>query len=518
MFLVGGPTLMPYIKGRLESELINRLEFSIDPFTVVAQGAALTASRIRMAEVIPPVRPDETYALNLQFSPSGPGAEFRVEGQVEAPEKGTVLNGFTLIARREPGGSTTRVIVNPDGRFTDYLAVETGENIFILELLNEQGVSQAIAAAEQRLKRTRDDEMPPPTAPNIPISRSIGVVLSDDSFDRVLIRGRDSHPANVTRAYVTTVGVEPGTADRIIHIPIMEGERTRGDRNRQIGFINISAEELRRTLPAGTHVQVTIRLESSGQSWVEAFVPVVGQRFKAELKLIIQAPDLSTLKDEYEAEMKRSDELMDQIKELAGNDPTEADRGRKVKDELETMEGRMSELRLRAQTQGEALQQLEPALLEFQAQTDELEAISDWLALIVAQQKNVDFMQSEVDSAGTPEDKQKAKTIQLRMQQALKGKKAEELKKVGADANTLGSNIYFRSPKNWERHFNKLKRDFEARPEDYANQQKIKEILASASPNGNAGSFRDSVIDLETTMDVNPPPPGSKVGSTVKRA
>src|SRR5205085_3554912 len=78
VILVGGPTLMPYLRSRLTDDLGIPLEFRVDPFTVVARGAAIFAGT-------QPLRPVEVkrgeYRVDLDYKAIGADVDPHVGGQ-----------------------------------------------------------------------------------------------------------------------------------------------------------------------------------------------------------------------------------------------------------------------------------------------------------------------------------------------------------------------------------------------------------------------------------------------------
>src|SRR5206468_3528614 len=71
--LVGGPTLMPFLRERLadpKSGLGIPLDFSVNPLTVVARGAAVFAATQRLDAPTTVAAPGH-YLLHLEYKPVG---------------------------------------------------------------------------------------------------------------------------------------------------------------------------------------------------------------------------------------------------------------------------------------------------------------------------------------------------------------------------------------------------------------------------------------------------------------
>jgi molecular chaperone DnaK len=86
-------------------------------------------------------------------------------------------------------------------------------------------------------------------------------------------------PARATQVHATTRPLARGQSGEAVHIPLVQGESARADRNKVIGVLRIVAERIARDLPAGSEVQMTLSIDESARTRGSAYVPLLDQTF-----------------------------------------------------------------------------------------------------------------------------------------------------------------------------------------------------------------------------------------------
>ena len=316
LILVGGPTLMPYLRQRLADKaqgLGIPLEFSKDPFTVVARGAAVFAATQPLAHDGPPKAGE--YNVNLDYKAIGPDVEPLVYGQVVSAN-GEDLSKFTIeFVNKDarPHWSSGKLGLSPDGRFTTNLWAEKGRlNILLIELTNTTGVRQV----------TKPDSFPYTVGgggiSNQPLSHSIGLAMPDNTVLEMLKKGTPL-PARFRRTMKTTVDVRAGVSGHFIRFPVVQGENARADRNETVGSLDILATNLKRDVPAGSEVDIVIEVDESQRFLTKAYVPLLDEEFDVTFIETLVVPKADELEKFIQAERKRLAELREKAK--AVNDP-----------------------------------------------------------------------------------------------------------------------------------------------------------------------------------------------------
>ncbi|MEA3401471.1 MAG: Hsp70 family protein [Armatimonadota bacterium] len=383
LLLVGGPTATPYLRQRLEdptSGLGIPLDFSQDPMTVVACGAAIFAGTQRLEEAMGPavtVEPGQ-YRIELEYDPIGPDPDPLIGGKVIAQEGGDV-SGFTIefVNRSLPHDDEWRsgqVPLGPDGTFTTVLFAERGlPNEFGIDLRDATG--SALPAVPESITYTVGG------VPDRPIlTHSLGVAMANNEVDRFFEKGTPL-PARARSKHKTTVAVRRGGQhEELIRIPVVQGENTvRADRNKLVGALEITPDEIRRDVRQGSEVDITIEIDESQRVLTKAWVPVLDEEFEEVLDLNPPPPDVGALQREVSEERRRLTEARQQAIETG--DPVAREALDRIEQErlLESAEGSAEAA---AEGQKDAARQCQDLLLRLRSAVDEVEDALQWPALV----------------------------------------------------------------------------------------------------------------------------------------
>ncbi len=309
MILVGGPTLAPYFREQLTQSLGIPLEHGVDPLTVVARGAAVFAGAQRTVEAGRALTERE-YRIDLKHNPVGPDSDPLVGGRVTAPT-GTAVTGVMLELTEEASGwRSGRLPVSAEGAFVATLRAERGRrNVYSIALFDSAGNRQRVApdSLSYTVGAVVDEQH---------LINSMGVALANNDFDCMLERGR-SLPAKVTRIYASNQPVRKGERTAALRIPVCEGQASRADRNRHVGTLVISADELSRDLPVNSEIEVTLEIDASRIAKVRAYVPILDGEFEATLSLGATTRSAQEIREAVAEELQRLDETIRGAREVA---------------------------------------------------------------------------------------------------------------------------------------------------------------------------------------------------------
>lgn len=332
VILVGGPTKMPLLRERIADPgegLGIKLEYRIDPLTVVARGAAIFAGSQRadaVAETGGRQRdrdPAGVFSLQLEFKPIGPETEFLMGGKVLA-EAGRRLETYTIEFFRQGRAEwrSGRIALSRDGVFMATLLAEKGQqNRYEIHLLDSNGA--------------RRSTVPDYAAYTVgaafsgaPLTHSIGVAQANNETDFVLRKGAPL-PARGRTIHRQTTGVRSGQEVSLIRIPLVEGESPIADGNTLIGTIEVRAPQLKRDIPAGAEIEVTITVDESRLVTAQALILHLDQEFdcRKDLSKLVLAADV--LMEDAEAQTRRLEEIREQAAEMQAQD---------IKQELQRLE------------------------------------------------------------------------------------------------------------------------------------------------------------------------------------
>ncbi|MGH3941989.1 MAG: Hsp70 family protein [Pseudonocardiaceae bacterium] len=388
VLLVGGSTLAPGLRERLrdaDKGLGITLDYSLDPVTVVAQGAAIFAGTQTRPRSRAALRPGE-FALDLEFEPIGDDLTPLVGGQVR-DARTRDWSGFTIEfgnATIQPPWRSPRIPLTKDGAFRASLRAQRNtSSTFSIELRDSTG-SQHPTTPAVLSYRHRDGGVIP-DRPVLP--HSLGVGLANNEMLFFIKKGAEL-PASRTEILRTTVEVSKADGTGAIRVPMLQGEQFRADRNHKVGMVNITPHEVQRDVPIGSEVQVIIKIDTSQRVTTNAYVPLLDEDWDIQLNLSKTLVSIDQLRREVASARTRLSELRRKADAVVA--PTARSRLATI-DEERMMEN-IDTLFAKAQVDPDAVASCEARLQELGAALDDVEdalATPELMEEIEVKQKEV---------------------------------------------------------------------------------------------------------------------------------
>lgn len=440
VLLVGGPTLTPYLRTRLADRaggLGIPLEVSLDPLTVVAIGAAIFAGTQRLeGPLLPAVG---QYALELEYQPVGADPEPLVGGKV-LPPSGRGLAGHTIEfveADVPTPRRSDKQALSVDGTFlTNLWAVPGRPTTFRIELRDADG--QVCSTVPERLTFTLGNA---PTDP--PLTHSVGVAMANNEMDVFIPKGT-ALPARQRIVHRTTELLRRGQAANTIRIPVVEGDNTRrADRNRLIGTLEISAVGLARDVPSGSEIEITIDMDQSRLVQTRAYIPVLDAEFKEVITLHLRDVDLAQLAQAVAAELSRLEETRHQVDQVG--DPAARQLLQEGIDRERIAQDVQAAL-VAAAGDPDAADKCQYRLLALKTALDQVEEALEWPALRDQVEQRLTELRDLVRQHGEAAEKKQAALLEAEIQQVLKTRQADQLRRKSEEVLGLNSQILIRQP------------------------------------------------------------------------
>jgi len=451
ILLVGGPTLMPYLRGRLEDSnegLGVRLNFSVDPLTVVARGAAIFAGTQRIERASRPVG-EGKYSLVLDYKPVGADPDPLVGGKLLAPP-GATLTGFTVEfvnAEGRPPWRSGKIPLNADGTFITNLWAEKGrQNTFLIELRDASGNKQDVAP--DQLSYTIGLAITDP-----PLIHTIGVEMVNNEVDVFFPKGTPL-PARRRVTHRTALPLRRGHGSDVIRIPVVEGEYvTRADRNKLIGQLLIAPGDIKRDVPAGSEVEITIEIDQSRLIKTKAYIPILDEEYEDVMKLEKTAPQVGALKEDVDRQKKRLEAARIKAQQLS--EPNTLQVLQRIRDEnmLHEVESALAA----AAGDRDAADKCQNRLLDLKAAIDEIEDALDWPGLVVEARGVLEWARGIVAAHGGDEEKRTLAMLQAEIESALASRQVDEVRRKVDEIRALGFKLVMAQPGWWVGYFNYLK-------------------------------------------------------------
>ena len=508
--LVGGPTLSPYLRERLaapDAGLGIPLDFSQDPLTAVARGAAIFAGTQRLTSSVPlPVPVAGAFALNLEYQPVGPDTEPLLAGRV-VTSTGADLTGFTVEvsnAEAKPPWRSGRVAVASEGLFVTTLWAERGRsNTFQIALYDATGVRHT--TTPDRLTYTVGVVETRP-----PLTQSIGIGLDGNQVEWLLEKGT-ALPARRRVTLRTVLPIQRGQQGGMIRIPVLEGEHSRADRNRRIGRLEVESSRVSRDVPEGSEVEVTVEIDSSRLVVARAYVPILEEEFEHAINLHTESVPASDV--------------------LAASAAAEFSRLARVKERQYEIRSAVAELILRriddegivaeieslveaAKVDPDAATSCGKRLLDLRATIDEVEGELEWPDLVRTSERLLGAVPEIVQSNGDASDQLALAGYVAGVRTAMESHDPELLRQRLDELRGLAARALDRKGVMQVLAFD----DLGTRRSDMSSQVRAERLLTEGQQAADEGDFnrlREVNRQLAALLPAPPPPPDPF--STVRR-
>jgi len=323
--LVGGPTVTPLLRQILpdrKAGLGIPIDFSVDPLTVVAQGAALFAAGQRKPSSAVQPRAGE-FTLSLEYKPIGSDTEPLVAGRIEG--RGTnSFQGFVirlLNPDAQPPWDSGRLPLSSTGTFIANLRAEREvQNTFQAELYDASG--RKVLLEPSSFPYTVGLVITDP-----PLPYDIGIAMADDKVD-VLFKKGTPLPAKTSAFHRTALLLRKGDPKSHLRIPFIQGnEPEHAYLNRKIGELIIPAGSLKYDLPAGSEIEIRLSIDASQHITGTVLVNLLDEEFTVSLDGLIKQPrPFEELKKEFEEQEKRLEEAREMPEALQGDIAADLDK------------------------------------------------------------------------------------------------------------------------------------------------------------------------------------------------
>jgi molecular chaperone DnaK len=443
VLMVGGSTLNPWMREAVERELGARLDFGIDPVTVVARGAAIYAGTQTLPIDHSFDAPVGTWRVDIDMKPAGDDPEPDIGGRVHA-EAGQSVIGFTIEFRdKKTRWSTGTIPLHENGVFMTQLYVEQPRRSeFELELLDPTG--RRIPIIPDTIHYSYGDHL---IELDAPCPKSIGIGLSNGKVARFISKGK-ALPARGSMKVATTVALRAGHQTDHVRIPVVEGEHPKTERNHPIGELILKGTDLERDLPKGSTVELTVKLDRSMKVQVFAFVEHVDEDFEIEFDLKMTRKSLPDLGRDFALQTERLQKVKG---DPAASHPDLAAPLERIS--REDMVAEIESLFVAAEQDVDALSQLDRRLLDLAAALDAAEDALSWPKSVDKAEEKRLLLQDTIEgfeSLVTDSDRERARAVLADLQRGIENRDESLVRRCTEDLAHLSRLIWERNPYSWK--------------------------------------------------------------------
>ncbi len=281
ILLVGGPTQTPILRAMLSSRIGAPVDFSTDPMTVVGRGAAIYAStleRVKRQPVPQAVGSNDgnRVILKLAYEPVSTELQCLVAGRIMSPKLDVEIK-----IEAEGGLWTSGWIIPNRGVFETPVSLkDCAITTFWVYARDGQGRLLDTDTTEFKVRHGLV-----PSAPPLPHTLSVEILNSagKPELDPVFLKGTPL-PAEKKVQYRAMHALVPDNPESDLAIKLWEGEfREDPEANEWVGNVVLPNTGVRRSVPEGSEIDVSIKVDVSRLITVEAFVPHLNQHFSGRL-------------------------------------------------------------------------------------------------------------------------------------------------------------------------------------------------------------------------------------------
>jgi molecular chaperone DnaK len=489
VIVVGGPTKATYFREMLSSGLGIPIDFSQDPLTVVARGAAVFAGTQRMDAKLQKKAVVGEFQVNIsdKYKTVGHENDPLIAGKISNPD-GAPTPGLTIeFVNRDTKWRSGQIPLTAEGTFMANLLAEKGtRNIFHIELLDAMGTQQKAVPDHviYTIGAVIEEQ---------PLLKSVGLAKADNSVDVFFKAGMGlPQKKRWPTPYKTTVALRAGQAGEKMRILLVEGENESADRNRLVGALEIDSTMVRRDLPAGSDVEVSLRISESRQLTLEAYFPQLDEEYKMQVDVEKAIADPAQITQTLRSEKVRLAELKERAEEAGESS---------VVEELEGLESdrERDDAARAAKGDGAAAEKAQARILELQLKLDAAEEKLRWPALVAEARELQDELRDMANEHGTSEMRDKVDDWSGLVDSIIAKKQTDRLAKRIDEGRVLFAKILFSLPGFWVGQFQQLERD-RNKFHDAESAERLLERGRNYMQNNNVEGLTDVVRKLWTLL------------------
>ncbi|MEO9820473.1 MAG: Hsp70 family protein [Paracoccaceae bacterium] len=374
VLMVGGTSMNPWVREAIEAEFDCPLEISIDPMTVVAEGAAIFASTLNR-KLSSKDLSDGQFALDVKSLLTADFSPVDFAAKLRPPDKQELPKGLTLEFTDEQNEwSSGRVPVNANGNIRTTLRLEEDEGTtFRVQLNSSDGVRLDCAPDQIVVRWGAGSPIDPPLAFHI------GVGLRSGELLPILKKG-SALPARGRGVVRTVETLKKGDADNPLKIPLYEGTNLlRSTRNAHLVTIEVNGKAIPRDIPPRTEVEVILHCDAKSRALsAQVFFPTVDELLvEASVQMDERVPDIDYLRTLLNAEERRITQLRERVEEIGEPDLLTGLKDVEAKDNAQQIRRQLDERR-----DADGLVTAEDQIRRYATDLDEIEDELEYPSLV----------------------------------------------------------------------------------------------------------------------------------------
>ena len=333
IILVGGSTLSSIIRESIESEFNRPLEYSINPLTVVAEGASIYAGTIEKQFIEPQ---EHKFALILEYENIGFKDNINVKGKVFSLEsKFSFLDYSIQVINTKDNAIVLKEDLDMGGDFKFDLEASDDYNEFLINIYDDN--DDPVEIDENSTNSINYKKAINPGC-NI-LSSSISLYIDEGSslalknlegidFDssknyvneysrkfnssHIIASKGEKLPIDKKELLYTAEPIKKGEGDSFIKLSFYSGELILANYNTLLGEIVIDGNDLIDDLPKGSEIELNVSIDESNLIAFEVFIPYLRQSFNNSFSFS-NYRNYNSFLDNYDNLKSKYDEIIERF-------------------------------------------------------------------------------------------------------------------------------------------------------------------------------------------------------------
>lgn len=280
LILVGGPTYTPVLRKMLKEQITLNVDYSIDPMTAVASGAALYASTID-SDVKESLN-SGTVALQIRYESTSAEAEELVTIKLDSSSTScNIPNDLKVeIIRGDKGWSSGLIDLTEKGKLVSCILMENKPNCFFVNIYDGLGNKYKSFPSDFTIIQGS-------VVGSAVLPYHIGMEVWDSNKSIAIfkpIKGLEKNmplPAiGVYNNLKTTNDLLPGNPNSYFKIPIYQGDEGADEGlpaacYHYVYEARLTGLDLPSLLPMGSDIDITVKVDRSETIKMEVFIPML---------------------------------------------------------------------------------------------------------------------------------------------------------------------------------------------------------------------------------------------------
>lgn len=279
ILMVGGSTLIPYVRHYVAERMQINVNCDIDPTTAIAAGAAYYAGTKPVIEKIEtkPTSPNSLIVKMAYPKTSQDGSEYfsaKITGD---------LKGKSYRITRDDSGFDTGLKPITERINEDLPLVSDSYNFFKFSVYDEKGNVVQTNAEVIGIAHGKYSIAGQPVPHDICIQ--IDDVDNNDTKLELVFAKNSILPLSKKITKIVTRTISVGSADEILHINVLEGNSdSLPESNWCIGSLEVSGQKIPRSVIKGADIEIMLSLSESRDLSVKAYIPMIDREFTEVFK------------------------------------------------------------------------------------------------------------------------------------------------------------------------------------------------------------------------------------------